>query len=147
MEKVVIFDNNIPTCPLKLCDYKIYCYFHEANVSETSFGNAVVMVHEDFSHSWGVMWDPLLNKKFIQSFNDLFDEFVEDKGYKPDIADLSQFICRVGLKDFVMSPRSREIFQRGIEIGEGFMAKRNRGFVHYVILDNLLQDFQDILYS
>lgn len=130
--------------PGKLCDVSLTCLFHEANISANYFGRNIAVLHEDISYSWGVLWTPIFNEKLVDSFSSLSIQFNDIAGYIPDARETLVRVCTEGLKQELLDPEAREGLQGVLIRNGGYMAKRNRGFIHYMCFDDLFQTFQDI---
>ena len=147
MDEVLIEVNGAPPLELKFCDVDIMYFFHEANVSERRFGYDVLKVYEDISHYWGIIWTPRCNEKFASNFFAFLTAFLNNEGYEPPIRDTVKLFCANDLRPVILQPKFRKQFQRALENNGGYMAERNRGFVHYMVFDDMLQAVQDAFAS
>jgi len=139
----VLITADFPPLKLELVDIGVDCFFHEANVYYREFGKNVLEVYEDMSHLWGALWIPITNQKFVNNLTKFLKIFKDQNGYFPNVRDTVKLMICESLEPVAMQPKTRKAFQYYIKAKNGFQAEFNSGFIHYVMLDNLLQRIQD----
>ena len=145
MNDVIIKTDDFPALNLKICDIASFCFFHEANVNKREFGRYVVKVYEDVSHLWGVIWLPIFNLKFEKNLMSFLNYHKNNKGFIPNIKETAVTMFSESLANLVMNPEFRETSKEYIKLAKGFEAKKNLGFVHYLVFDGMFQEMQDAM--
>ena len=68
-----------------------------------------------------------------------------NKGFIPNIKETAVTMFSESLVNLVMNPEFRETSKEYIKSAKGFEAKKNFGFVHYLVFDDMFQEMQDAM--